>query len=318
MSGLLYLALDSAETGQLVYAEANATTINPIEYVAPVEVQHVQTKTPTILEKIQKDLGKLILDCPGSPGFVVTLENAPQSIQFNGDSVIQAASVIKLPIMFALYGMQSNGELDLSDELTITSRDRTHGSGILKKRRPGFKITLQELVELMMQKSDNTATNAIIRHVGIKKLNKEFRSWGLKHTRLIHPILKSKGDNPTTPREIATLLTYLSGNKKGLTLLPTTAPAIPRSDLLEMRIIMSGSKNKKRLGRNIPRSTELANKTGTLGEFLHDVGIIRTSIGDITIAAFTWKVKDRRSAEKWIGMLGKIVYNAVEEAELKS
>ena len=49
--------------------------------------------------------------------------------------------------------------LRLEDEVQLKATDKAAGSGVLRRARSGTRLTVANLVELMIQRSDNTDSN---------------------------------------------------------------------------------------------------------------------------------------------------------------
>ena len=63
---------------------------------------------------------------------------------------------------------------------------------------PGLNPTWNDLATLMIGPSDNTATNAWIRRLGVEPINARMASLGLSHIRLFGtiPMLSQKDERP--------------------------------------------------------------------------------------------------------------------------
>jgi beta-lactamase class A len=81
-----------------------------------------------------------------------------------------SASTIKLPVLITLMTQVENGEYALDDTLMLRRADKTGGSGLLQFLTPGLTLTIRDWAFLMMNISDNTATNVLIDQVGIKNV----------------------------------------------------------------------------------------------------------------------------------------------------
>lgn len=236
---------------------------------------------------LAEQIAALMRTCPGEPSVVVLSEDG-RSLEHNSDEIVKAASVIKLPIMAALFSMG----IDLSESITVLRQDRTRGSGSLKFGALPRTFTALTLIEHMMIESDNTATNALLRHYGQGRIESEFVRLGMVRTGIPHRILESGRDNPTTADEMALLLKRLD--------------EIPGAPL--MRSIMRRCSNNRRLARHLG-SAEFAHKTGTLRSVVHDAGIISTRAGDVVVVAMISRPTSQASAERWLGELGRTVYD---------
>lgn len=77
-----------------------------------------------------------------------------------------SASTIKLFILIRYYQALKRGEIHATDRYTLQQSDKVDGSGILLHKRVGTQYTLSQLVKLMINKSDNIATNVLIDKLG--------------------------------------------------------------------------------------------------------------------------------------------------------
>jgi beta-lactamase class A len=73
-----------------------------------------------------------------------------------------AASTIKVPLAMSIYKAVEEGKLSLSDEYTLQESDLDDRFGELYKDEVDKTFTIQELLRIMLEQSDNTATRALI------------------------------------------------------------------------------------------------------------------------------------------------------------
>ncbi|WP_203651688.1 serine hydrolase [Secundilactobacillus yichangensis] len=77
-----------------------------------------------------------------------------------------SASTIKLFILIRYYQELKKGTIHPNDTYTLQQADKVSGSGILLHKKVGTQYTVKELVRLMIEKSDNIATNVLISKLG--------------------------------------------------------------------------------------------------------------------------------------------------------
>lgn len=82
------------------------------------------------------------------------------------------ASTTKVPVALALMEAVEAGEISLNEELVLKSSDWVDGSGELLSRKPGERFTIKALLGHMLERSDSTATDMLIRRIGIPQINK--------------------------------------------------------------------------------------------------------------------------------------------------
>lgn len=107
-----------------------------------------------------------------------------REIAIRADVPMNTLSVIKVPIMVQAFLDHSDGELDLDRRVEVTPQDMRRGSGLLQTFAPGLEPTLRDLVTQMIITSDNTATDMVIRAVGLDRVNGLLEGRGFEQTRL--------------------------------------------------------------------------------------------------------------------------------------
>ncbi|MFH1368978.1 MAG: serine hydrolase [Elusimicrobiota bacterium] len=238
----------------------------------------------------------------GSSGILVKDLKTRQEVRINAENLFPSASLVKIPIMAAVYEAEKEGRLELTDELTLQRKYKSPGGGKLYRTRNGKKFTIKNLMERMIEESDNTATNMLVDALGFGYINQKFVEFGLKETDLKRGIMDLKWrdagiENYTTAEEMAFLL-----------------EKIYRGDLVsewasaEMLEILKKQKLRDRLPRMLPGDIEIAHKTGTLKGTMSDVGIVFTPEGDFIICVITDDIKSRRMARKFIGKIADWTY----------
>lgn len=90
---------------------------------------------------------------------------------FNEDMPLVAASVIKLFIMAEAFRQMENGRVSADDMYTVSPDVKMPSCGALTYMHDGLKVTLMDLVVLMIILSDNTATNMLIDILGMDSIN---------------------------------------------------------------------------------------------------------------------------------------------------
>ena len=90
------------------------------------------------------------------------------------------ASVFKVPVMVELARQMQTQQspLQLSTPLVMKASDRCIGSGSLQHRPVGTSVSVQQLVEWMETKSDNTATDMLFRRIGLTSVDTYLASLG--------------------------------------------------------------------------------------------------------------------------------------------
>jgi beta-lactamase class A len=187
----------------------------------------------------------------------------------DGDRSFAAASLIKIPIAVALLTAVDRGEVSLEEKLSIRPEDVGTGSGSLQYLPLGSSFSLARLCELMIRKSDNTATNMVLARLGgLSRVNGRFALWGLRQTLVRNPLPDLAGTNRTSPRD---LVAIMQGSFEGGLL-----SASSRSLLIGW---MSRSHVRSMIPASVARGAFVANKTGDIPLALGDAGYVLQSGG---------------------------------------
>ncbi len=119
-------------------------------------------------------------------------------VAIDSDTEVPTASVIKIPLMLALYYEIDAGRLTEAQLLPMQESDRRYGTGVIRDLTVGREFSVYDLCRLMIVLSDNTATRMLAFLVGIDRINELLREWGFTTTEL-----RYQSWSPPDPREYA-------------------------------------------------------------------------------------------------------------------
>jgi beta-lactamase class A len=219
------------------------------------------------------------------------------------DDLYPAASLIKVPVMIATLYRISEGSLSLNDRLMLRRRVRVGGSGSLKWRPDGTRITVEELLIRMINESDNTATAMLLDAMGIGYVQQQFPRMGLLYTGIYPEGMSIKGgrvahENYTTAREMTMLLEKIYSGE-----------AVDKySSSLMLGILKRPKAVPSRLAKGLPLGWEIAHKTGLLRMACHDSAIFFTPNGDYVMTVLTGQNRSYTEAKDFISSLAKTTF----------
>jgi beta-lactamase class A len=113
-----------------------------------------------------------------------------RTVAIRADVPMNTLSVIKIPVMMLAFRDAEAGKLKLTDRHVIKPEDLRRGSGLIQTFDVGLNPSYRDLIEQMIITSDNTATDIMIRTVGLERVNAMLAEFGFKETRL----LRTTGD----------------------------------------------------------------------------------------------------------------------------
>lgn len=227
--------------------------------------------------------------------------NTGRYVDINGDEVFPTASIIKLPVLFQIFRRAEKGLLNLNDKIALANYYVTAGSGYLQYSPLGTSKSYRQLASLMIQESDNTATNMLLSSIGgMNELDHEMKRWGLKATSLSNWLPDLDGTNVSTPKELGTLL-YNIGNTDLLSIKT-------RAEIID---IMSHVRNRNLIQAGLPDDVVFVHKTGDIGTMLGDAGVVALPDGrKYIIAIMVKRPWNSFAAKEFIIEASKITYNA--------
>ncbi|MFH1812425.1 MAG: serine hydrolase [Pseudomonadota bacterium] len=114
----------------------------------------------------------------GELAVVVKDLGSGQRYTYNAATPMYLASGIKILVLIAVFEAEHEGSLSLGERLTLTEDDVRDGAARLKKAKPGDSFSVMQLVEHMMQKSDNMATDLLMGRVGVAAVNAAAQRYG--------------------------------------------------------------------------------------------------------------------------------------------
>jgi beta-lactamase class A len=257
--------------------------------------------------RLVERLSRLVAELEGSSAYVIRDLAGDDLFERNGDAIYPAASTIKLPILLDLFKRAEEGSIDLSRPVRIDPAARVEGGGVLEKwSEPYPVLSADQLAVLMMDFSDNYATNLLIDLVGMETIQARLRTWGLKKTLLRRRMMdfeaaRAGRDNVATPREMVFLLSRVY---RGEILNPAdTRRAI---DIMTRN---EGTPIKK----GLPPSARAADKEGELDGVRCDSGIVLVpgdpggasegssgSMRPFALSVMTARLKDEAAGEAFI------------------
>jgi len=257
------------------------------------------------LSGFQAELTAYSLRAPGHVGVAIEDVATGATSGINTGAEMPAASTIKIPVMVEVFRQLVAGKFDLQTKLRLRRSDKDWGYGDLCDAPVGGSYSVSRLLSLMIDVSDNTATNMLIRLVGRQRINTTMAGYGLTHTRL-SDFIRSEGPSirwtlRSSPADMAHLLGVMAKEQ-----------LVDEWSSREMIQILRGQQHNGLLPQPLPPGTAIAHKTGTLHDTLNDVGIVYGASEDpYVIAVMTTDLPTLESGRRFIRGVSKMAYSAL-------
>lgn len=97
--------------------------------------------------------------------------NSGLSIEINAKKNMRSASLIKLPIAAYIDSVISENSALLDEEIFISNDNMVGGAGVIRFLSPKY-WKISDLLFLMIEQSDNTATNCLLDYFGLSNIQK--------------------------------------------------------------------------------------------------------------------------------------------------
>ncbi len=301
------------------------------------------------MQQLQAQI-QAVMDASGAEMGVAILHiESGDEINLGADESYPMASVLKIPVLCEAFHQIHAGNFTLDDRLELTYPEKNIGSGILTYLQDGLQPTLRDLLTVMIIISDNTATDMVIRRVGVAKIDRFMQELGVGNihmamdirgifddmlgpeaadpARLFMDLDKPRRAPPTnsdgraysrgadnnvaTPRDMTRLCAMIYQGK-----------VIDRTACDGMLHILLQQQLNQRLPRFLPYGVPFAHKTGTLAGLRNDAGVLYASATDhIAVTVFSrWDAKavGNDKVAEWartdaidsaFGYIGKLLYD---------
>ena len=293
---------------------------------------------------IQAEIARIARPAKGIVGVAAwRLDGRGERVLVNADQPFPMASTFKVAVAGAILGKVDRGELALDQLIRVDPNMVVESGGIAATfRHPGVSVSVKNLLELMMTVSDNTATDVLtkvaggpaavtgwVRAQGVEGLRidrdtagiiRDFFGLGpgpfpqaLEAAYKADPKLEERGSalNPAfdndprdtaTPLAMANLLDRVFSGKA----------LKPASTQLLTEIMKRNTTGKARIPGRLPQGTVVAEKTGTIGGSLNDVGMINLpgDAGKLIVAVFVKQSrKPFEERERAIADISRALYD---------
>jgi beta-lactamase class A len=265
---------------------------------------------------LESQLRAIVANSGGRIGIYAADVDGPRQVTINANQAFPMASTVKVAIAATFLQGVDDGRLRLDTSYPLRIGTGQTGTDGRVVTREGMSLSAQSLIELMITKSDNQATDAILRAVGgPAAVNRWLQGAGIAGLRV--------------DRDIATLLRDdLQKNDPvlGLDKRDTVTPAamvrllaaLHRGEVLtpQSRAVLLGAMSRCKTGKTripalLPAGTLVAHKTGTLWAQTSDVGIIRLPDGrNVALAVYVTGQGSHAAQAQTIAQVARTVYDS--------
>ncbi|MBK5097718.1 MAG: serine hydrolase [Gemmatimonadetes bacterium] len=233
------------------------------------------------------------------------------------DTEFHAASMMKVPVMVRLYRMADAGTLDLDAPLPVRNEFTSIYDGSTYPLTwdddsdstlyalTGTAVPTRELIDLMITRSSNLATNILIELAdpdSIAAMLEEFGAQGMKVLRGVEdiPAYRHGMNNTTSARGLLELYTALGRGT-------AASPASTRA----MLDILLGQEFNDAIPAGLPAGVPVAHKTGWITEIDHDGGLVFPTVGSpYVLVILTRGVEDEAVTRRAAADVSRMIWES--------
>lgn len=257
-----------------------------------------------------------------TPGAVVSVYykslSSGELVTIAPDSSYHAASTMKVPVMIEFFRQVERGGLSPTQPVLLVNQFASivdgspfsvapiDDSDSTMYLRVGERVPARELVERMIVRSSNLATNAVIALIGAEHADSTAHALGARNIRVLRGVEDGKAfqkgmNNTTTARDLGLLLEAIQKH---------TAASARSCDT--MLAILGRQEFNDEIPAGLPPGTKVAHKTGSITAVLHDAAIVYPAgRSPYVLVVLTRNIPDARVARTLIVDLSRLVYEHV-------
>jgi beta-lactamase class A len=277
-----------------------------------VGVATAQTRSDSLKTSIERRIAEVK---GGVAGVAFHDLGTGDTVYVDADDSFHAASTMKVPVMIELFRRIDAGALALDQGILLVNQfgsivdgssyslDAGDDSDSSAYAAVGKRVPVRELIDRMITRSSNLATNALIELVRADHANATAHELGAKNIHVLRGVEDNKAfraglNNTTTARDLAVLLEAIENGR-----------AASRASCDAMRDILLRQEFSAEIPAGLPPGTKVAHKTGWITGVLHDAAIIYLpNRQPYVLVVLTRGIPDEKVARQLIVDISRLVY----------
>jgi len=268
----------------------------------PINITVIPPQAKITNERLKNTIDKALKEAQGTYGIVIRNLNTKEEYYLNEHREFDTASLYKLWVMATAFTQIQSGQLKensiLSQNIQVLNNKFNIGSESTELTEGTITVSVKGALNKMITISDNYAALLLSEKVRLSNVSDFLKKNGLIESRL--------GEPPkTTPYDIALFLEKLYKNE------------LANEDNTQKMIeLLSRQTLNNKLPKYLPSNLSIAHKTGELGYFTHDAGIVFTNKDEYLIVVLS-ESDNPSGAEERIAEISKAVYDYFEEKDIE-
>jgi beta-lactamase class A len=253
-------------------------------------------------------------------GVAVYDAQSKQSLLINDKVSLHAASTMKVPVMMELFRQAAAKQINLDAGVIVKNEFASLVDGSAYQltasddsddwmyQQLGKPMTIRALIERMIVRSSNLATNILIEKAGAANTMKLMRELGANDIQVRRGVEDNKAfraglNNTATAYDLMILLRAIAENK-----------VANARGCAEMLAILQKQEFNEGIPAGLPAGTKVAHKTGSITKIYHDAGIVYLpSRKPYVIVVLTRGFAEEKRAHQLVADISRQIYQALQK-----
>ena len=279
---------------------------NGQEIISPVPdimvlAQHAP-KTISRFSGLERLIAQNLESAPGTYGIVVKKLDTAETVAINDHIPFETASLYKLWVMGEVYRQVEKGTLTEDEVLSksIPALNAAFGlsADVAEQTSGSISLSVKNALTQMITISHNYAALLLSAKIRMASVTSFLKDFNLTESK----VGTSEANPKTTAADVAKFYELLYSGK--------LANSKHTADMFEM---LKAQKINRKMPKYLPTGTVLAHKTGELGTYSHDAGILYTPKGDYIIVILS-DYGIPADSEEFISKITKSIYDFLIES----
>ncbi len=255
-----------------------------------------------------------------SPGAIVAVSyrdlESGERVDLSADTVFHAASTMKIPVMIEVLRRAQAGAFSLDQQILLVNQFASLADGSpfslnmaddgdsVLYGKIGERVTVRELLQRMITRSSNLATNELIELVGAANVTAGAHALGARTISVLRGVEDQKAFdkgmiNTTTSADLEILLEAIEEGK-----------VLSRESSAEMREILLAQEFNEKIPAGLPPGTRVAHKTGEITAVSHDAAVVYPpGRRPYVLVVLTKGIRESSASSALIADISRIVWN---------
>lgn len=279
-------------------------------------------QTASLQSHAKPKIEKLIIESSAETVSVAVYDlQTTQTLLINERVSLHAASTMKVPVMMELFRQAANKQINLDASITVKNEFASIVDGSPYQLNPsddsdnvmyqkiGQPMTIRALIERMIVRSSNLATNLLIEKANAENVMKLMKALGANDIQVRRGVEDTKAfraglNNTTTAYDLMLLLRTIAEKK-----------FLRAWACEEMTTILLKQEFNEGIPAGLPSGIRVAHKTGSITKIYHDAGIVYLpNRKPYIIVVLTRGCEDEKRAHQLVAAISHAVYQALERS----